>query len=93
MYRSLFRPLLLILLVALIGISTCVIQPRVSTQSEHEWVCFKGELFMPFPERMGSVNIGDQVICAREWKISNLHRTTRSDGNGPIYFSDLSPSE
>ena len=54
---------------------------------ESEWYCLKGKVETFSRENSyGTTSmsiIGDQLICARDWKISNLH--------GPTGFLDANP--
>ena len=58
-----------------------------------QWVCLKGK-FQVTDELGTNWLIGERLICAPEWKISNLYGPDfNSIGDKPIYFSDFTPKE
>ena len=63
------------------------------TPTPGPWVCLKGKLQVS--DKMGGQwLIGEQLICAPEWKISNMYGPDfNSIGDEPIHFSDFIPQE
>lgn len=63
---------------------------------EEGWTCFTGKIEIiegtGLPTSVGISVIGEQVICAKEWKISNLYGpvgTLESDPENSLKFKDL----
>ena len=60
------------------------------------WTCFTGKIEVvdgtAWDENLSIAIIGEQVICAKEWKISNLYGpvgTLESSPDKPLVFRDL----
>lgn len=60
------------------------------------WACFTGKIEIiegtEWDNQVHVSVIGEQVICAKEWKISNLYGpvgTLESDPDKPLRFKDL----
>jgi len=60
------------------------------------WTCFTGKIQVvngtEWDETINIAIIGEQVVCAKEWKISNLYGpvgSLESDPNNPLVFRDL----
>ena len=60
------------------------------------WTCFTGEIKIiegtGLSSSVGISIIGEQVVCAKEWKISNLYGpvgSLESDPENPLRFKDL----
>ena len=62
------------------------------TPTPGPWVCLKGK-FQVSDETGGQWIIGDKMLCAPEWKISNLYGPNIDAHEGPIHFSDFIPKE
>jgi len=56
------------------------------------WLCLKGK-FQISDEMGGQWLVGEKLICAPEWKISNLYGPNLHDWEGPIHFSDFIPEK
>ena len=55
------------------------------------WTCFTGKVEV-MRGSVGIAIIGEQIICAKEWKISNLYGPVgnlESNPDNPLTFSDL----
>lgn len=60
------------------------------------WTCFTGKIEMvngtAWEPRVSMTIIGEQIICAKEWRISNLYGpvgTLESSPDNPLTFGDL----
>ena len=60
------------------------------------WTCFTGKIEVvdgtAWEDNISIAIIGEQVICAKEWKISNLYGpvgSLESDPDKPLTFRDL----
>ena len=60
------------------------------------WTCFTGKIELvngtEWEPRVSMVIIGEQIICAKEWRISNLYGpvgTLEGTPDKPITFNDL----
>ena len=60
------------------------------------WTCFTGKIQIidgtPWEENINISIIGEQVVCAKEWKISNLYGpvgTLEKNPDKPLRFRDL----
>ena len=60
------------------------------------WTCFTGKIEIvdgtPWEENINIAVIGEQVVCAKEWKISNLYGpvgSLESEPDRPLTFRDL----
>ena len=63
---------------------------------EEGWTCFTGEIKIiegtGLSSSVGISIIGEQVVCAKEWKISNLYGpvgTLEKNPDKPLRFRDL----
>ena len=71
--------------------SSQIVEVKV-TPTPGPWLCLKGKLQIS-DEAGGQWIIGEKLLCAPEWKISNLYGPNLDDHKGPIYFSDFIPQE
>ena len=62
------------------------------TPTPGSWTCLKAKLQIS-DEAGGQWLIGEKLLCAPEWKISNLYGPNLDDHKGPIYFNDFIPQE
>ena len=62
------------------------------TPTPGPWLCLKGK-FQISNEAGGEWLIGEKLLCASEWKISNLYGPDLDTWDKPIYFSDFIPQE
>jgi len=60
------------------------------------WTCFTGKIEVvdgtAWEDNLSIAIIGEQVVCAKEWKISNLYGPVghlESNPDSPLRFSDL----
>jgi hypothetical protein len=63
---------------------------------DEEWTCFTGKIEVvdgtAWEDNISIAIIGEQVICAKEWKISNLYGpvgSLESSPEKPLTFRDL----
>ena len=62
------------------------------TPTPGPWLCLKGKLQVS-DEAGGQRIIGEKLLCAPEWKVSNLYGPNLDNWEGPIPFSDFIPQE
>jgi hypothetical protein len=62
------------------------------TPTPSPWLCLKGQIQLS-DEAGGQWIIGEKLLCAPEWKISNLYGPNLDDLEDPIYFNDFIPQE
>ena len=63
------------------------------TPTPRPWLCLKGQIQIS-DKAGGQWIIGEKLLCAPEWKISNLYGPDfNSIGDKSIYFNDFIPEE
>jgi len=62
------------------------------TPTPGPWLCLKGKLQVS-DEAGGQWIIGEKLLCAPEWKVSNLYGPNLDNWEGPIHFNDFIPQE
>ena len=62
------------------------------TPTPGPWLCLKGKIQIS-DKAGGQWIIGEKLLCAPEWKVSNLYGPNLDDVKGPIHFNDFIPQE
>jgi len=68
--------------------------PVPTPQPTTPWLCMDGAVRVITMNQVGELQmniVGEQVICAREWKWSNIYGPSLGAFEGPIQFKDLRP--
>ena len=69
-----------------------VLAPQI-VDTPAPWVCLQGKFQGSLEVNSELWIIGEKLLCAPEWKISNLYGPSLEGHDGPNYFSDFIPEE